>query len=85
MKYFWLFIAWAIVKQFSNKKVKAELLGEFVAVTFEFLFAFYATEIVGFTVVSDFVFGGFFVQVYTAHGVSWHVGSFFSPLGKGIR
>ena len=77
-----LLIAWAIVKHFSNKKLKAELLGEFVAVAFEFLFAFDATEKVGFTVMSNFVFGGFFVQVYTAHGVSWHVISFFSPISE---
>ena len=57
-------------------------MGEFVAVAFEFLFAFDATEIVGFTVMCDFVFGGLFVQVYTAHGVSWHVVSFVSPFSE---
>jgi hypothetical protein len=36
-------------------------VGEFASVSFEFLFAFYAAEVVFFSVVGDFVFGCFFV------------------------
>jgi hypothetical protein len=55
-----------------------KLFGEFGSVSFEFLFAFDAAEVVGFSVVSDFVFGSFFVQIYSTYRVSRH--QFFLPL-----
>ena len=56
------------------------LFGEFGSVSFEFLFAFDAAEVVGLSVVSDFVFGRFFVQIYSTYRVSRH--QFFLPLSN---
>ncbi len=51
-------------------------VGEFASISFEFLFAFDAAEIVGFSVVGDFVFARLFVQNYSTYWVSRHQFSF---------
>jgi hypothetical protein len=48
------------------------LFGEFASVSFEFLFAFDAAEIVCFSVVSYLVFCRLFVQNYAADRISRH-------------
>ena len=53
---------------------------EFASVSFEFLFAFYAAEIVCFSVVSYLIFRRLFVQNYAADRISRHDFSFTLPL-----
>ena len=48
------------------------LFREFASVSFEFLFAFDAAEIVCFSVVGDFVFRRLFVQNYATDRISRH-------------